>query len=282
VGDGGVFWVCRTCGVEHAERVEVCAICADERQWVPASGQAWATLDELAAEGVHVTTHELEPGLLALEAPGVGIEQQAKLLTTEQGALLWDPLGFVDDAGLAAVVDAAGSSRTLVVAASHPHMFGVQVEWSRRASAALGRDVPVLVSAPDAGWVARSDDAIRPWTGELEVLPGVVLSQPGGHFPGSAVAHWAGGADGRGVLLSGDTIFANPDRTSVSFMRSYPNRIPLSGQVALRVAQHVARRPFDRLYNNFAGVIPSDARAVVGRSAERHAAWTRGDHDDLT
>ena len=65
-------------------------------------------------------------------------------------------------------------------------------------------------------------------------------------------------------------------------MRSYPNRIPLSGAVALRIAEHVARRPFDRLYNNFAGVIPADARAVVGRSARRHAAWTRGDHDDLT
>ena len=86
----------------------------------------------------------------------------------------------------------------------------------------------------------------------------------------------------RGVLLSGDTIFANPDRTSVSFMRSYPNRIPLSGRVAERIAEHVSRRPFDRLYNNFAGVVPQDARAVVVRSAQRHAAWTRGDHDDLT
>jgi hypothetical protein len=26
------FWICATCAVEHAERVEVCAICADERQ----------------------------------------------------------------------------------------------------------------------------------------------------------------------------------------------------------------------------------------------------------
>ena len=145
MGNDGELWVCRTCGVEHASRVAVCAICDDERQWVPASGQAWARLDELAAEGVHVRAHELEPGLAALEAPGIGIEQQSKLLTTEHGALLWDPLGFVDDAGLEAVTAAAGPSRTLVVAASHPHMFGVQVEWSRRAAAALGRDVPVLV-----------------------------------------------------------------------------------------------------------------------------------------
>ncbi|WP_407320163.1 MBL fold metallo-hydrolase [Isoptericola halotolerans] len=275
------FWICRTCAVEHSTQPEVCAICADERQWVPASGQAWRTLDELAAEGQHVEVHELEPDLFALQTtPGVGIGQQSKLLRTPAGSLLWDPLGFVDDDGAAAVRDLAGPAGVVAVVASHPHMFGVQVEWSRRLGD--GGPVPVLVAEADAGWVARPDAAIETWSGAREVLPGVTLSQPGGHFPGSAVVHWADGADGRGVLLSGDTIFANPDRTSVSFMRSYPNRIPLSGAVALRVAGHVARRPFERMYNNFDGVIPADARAVVLRSARRHAAWVRGDFDHLT
>ena len=108
---------------------------------------------------------------------------------------------------------------------------------------------------------------VETWKEDREILPGVTLTQPGGHFPGSAVVHWAAGAEGRGVLLSGDTIFANPDRTSVSFMRSYPNRIPLSGAVTVRVAEHVARFGFDRLYNNLGGVIEADAREVVLRSA---------------
>ncbi|QHT57234.1 MBL fold metallo-hydrolase [Cellulomonas sp. H30R-01] len=268
------WWICRTCAVESAARSDVCPICADERQWVPQTGQEWTTLDALQAEGHRVAVRELEPDLFGLTAsPGVGISQESKLLRTPAGMLLWDPLGFVDDAAVAAV-RALGD--VVAVAASHPHMFGVQVEWSR----ALG-GIPVLVSAADAGWVQRPDPVVQTWEGERAVLPGVVLSQPGGHFPGSAVVHWSAGAEGRGVLLSGDTIFANPDRTA-SFMRSYPNRIPLSGAVALRVAEHVARRPFDRLYNNFDGVIPADATAVVRRSAERHAAWTRGDFDDLT
>jgi len=272
------FWVCRTCAVEHATRPEVCAICADERQWVPASGQVWASLDELAAEGRKVEATELEPNLYGFEAvPHVGIGQQSKLVRTPQGALLWDPLGYVDDDAVERVRELAGPAGVVAIAASHPHMFGVQVEWSHR----LG-GVPVLVSEADAGWLGRRDDVVELWTGEREVLPGVVLSQPGGHFPGSAVAHWAAGADGLGVLLSGDTIFANPDRVSVSFMRSYPNRIPLSGAVVQRVAEHVARRPFDRLYNNFLSIVPTDATAVVRRSAERHAAWVRGDFDHLT
>lgn len=218
---------------------------------------------------------ELEPDLFGLTSePSVGIGQQAKVVRTPAGTLLWDPPGYVDDA---AVEQVRALGPVVAIAASHPHMFGVQVEWSR----ALG-DVPVLVAEADAHWVARPDPVVETWTGEREVLPGVVLSQPGGHFPGSAVVHWAAGADGRGVLLSGDTIFANPDRTSVSFMRSYPNRIPLSAAVVLRVAERVARRPFERLYNNFEGVIPADARAVVLRSAQRHAAWVRGDFDHLT
>ena len=268
------WWICRTCAVESAQRAEVCPICADERQWVPAGGQEWTTLDRLQAEGHRVTVRELEPDLFGLSvSPGVGIAQESKLLRTPAGMLLWDPVGYVDETAVAAV-RALGD--VVAVAASHPHMFGVQVEWSRT----LG-GVPVLVSAPDVWWVQRPDPVVETWTGELEVLPGVVLSQPGGHFPGSAVAHWAAGADGRGVLLSGDTVFANPDGTA-SFMRSYPNRIPLSGAVALRVAGHVARRPFERLYNNFDGVIPADATEVVRWSAHRHAAWCRGDHDDLT
>ena len=269
------WWICRTCAVEHAERPAVCAICADERQWVPATGQAWTTLAELAAAGERLVLEELEPDLFGLTSePSVGIGQQAKVVRTPAGTLLWDPPGYVDDA---AVEQVRALGPVVAIAASHPHMFGVQVEWSR----ALG-DVPVLVAEAHAHWAARPDPVVETWTGGREVLPGVVLSQPGGHFPGSAVVHWAAGADGRGVLLSGDTIFANPDRTSVSFMRSYPNRIPLSAAVVLRVAERVARRPFERLYNNFEGVIPADARAVVLRSAQRHAAWVRGDFDHLT
>ena len=268
------FWICRTCAVEHTEQVPVCRICADERQWVPATGQAWTTLDELAAEGKKVLVLDLEPDLMGLECPRIGISQRAKIVRTAAGLLLWDPTGYVDAAAVAAV---RAFGEVVAIAASHPHMFGVQVEWSR----ALG-GVPVLVSEADRQWVAREDPAIRTWSGDHEVLPGVVMSQPGGHFPGSAVVHWAAGAEGRGVLLSGDTIFANPDRRSVAFMRSFPNHLPLSAAVVDRVARHVERFAFDRLYGNFANVVDGDARAIVRSSADRHMAWVRGDFDHLT
>ncbi|WP_028049249.1 MBL fold metallo-hydrolase [Cellulomonas sp. URHD0024] len=269
------FLICRTCGVEHAARPDVCAICADERQWVPETGQAWTTLEELAAEGYTASMTPLEADLYGITStPGAGIGQQSKLVCTADGNVLWDPIGYVDDP----VVDEVRRLGPVVaIVASHPHMYGVQVEWSRR----LG-NVPVLVAESDVHWLARPDPVVRTWTGERELLPGLTLSQPGGHFPGSAVLHWAEGAQSKGVLLSGDTVFANPDRLSVAFMRSYPNHLPLSAAVVERVTAHLERFAFDRLYGNFAHVIASDARAVLRASADRHIAWVRGDHDDLT
>jgi hypothetical protein len=269
------FWICETCAVESAERTAVCAICADERQWVPATGQRWITLQDLRELGYRGRLAELERDLYAITStPSAGIGQQSKLLVTPEGSLLWDPIGFLDDDVVARIL-ALGPVRA--IAASHPHMFGIQVEWSR----ALG-DAPVLVAEADARWVNRPDPVIQTWSGELEILPGVTLSQPGGHFPGSAIAHWAAGAGGKGVLLSGDTVFANPDRRSVAFMRSYPNHLPLSGAVARRVADHLDHLEFDRLYGNFANVVATDAREVVRRSADRHIGWVNGDFDHLT
>jgi hypothetical protein len=96
------------------------------------------------------------------------------------------------------------------------------------------------------------------------------------------VAHWADGAGGKGVLLTGDSVFPNPDRRTVAFMRSYPNRLPLSGAVALRIAAQLEELEFDRIYGNFNNVIATGAKTILHDSAQRHAAWTRGDFDALT
>lgn len=269
------MWICQTCGVEHEEAVGVCAICADERQYVPARGQQWTTLAELAASAHQARVQELEPDLYGITvAPKVGIGQRAHLVRTPAGNLLWDPTGYVD---AAAVQRVRALGEVAAIVASHPHMFGVQVAWSR----ALG-GVPVWVAEPDRRWVARPDPVIRTWSGTLGILPGITLVQLGGHFPGSAVAHWSAGAGGKGVLFAGDTMQANPDRATVTFMRSFPNRIPLSPAVAERITRGAEAFAFDRLYDNLGRSIDTDARAAVRRSADRYIGWVRGDFDHLT
>ncbi len=269
-------WICRTCAVEHPDTSAPpgsCAVCSDERQYVRPAGQRWTTMDELATEGHHGTVGEVEPGLLRVTvAPKVGIGQRALLVQTPGGNLLWDPTGYVDDELAAAVAEAGGVT---AIAASHPHMFGAQVAWADRF------DAPVWVQAADRSWVQREDPRIQTWDESTEVAPGVTLHRIGGHFPGSAVAHLRG-ADGRGVLLTGDTVAGTPDEHWVSFMRSFPNQVPLSASVVRRVADRVLALDFDRLYDNFGGQVLTDAHAWVERSAERYIRWVRGDLDHLT
>ncbi|MET3902965.1 hydrolase [Paenarthrobacter sp. 4246] len=268
--------ICAACAVERDEPVpEVCPICADERQYVPEEGQHWVTLDQLRTAGQRITLSESEPGLVGMGTdPKVGIGQTAQLVVTSQGSLLWDPVGYIDEDAVRAVLE---HGPVLAIAASHPHMFGVQVEWSRRLGGA-----PIWVAEADRQWLGRDDPNIAYWSGSTSIAPGLALHQTGGHFPGSAVAHWAAGAAGMGVLLTGDSVFPNPDRRSISFMRSYPNRLPLSGAVVLRIAAQLDTLGFDRIYGNFNNVIASGAKAILHDSAERHAAWVRGDFDHLT
>lgn len=265
---------CATCGVEYdaADHPDVCPICADERQYLPADGiQHWTDPSRYSGP---LDLVELEEGLFALRGvEGVGIGQEPNVLVTGHGNVMVEVPAAITDAAIGAV-RALGPMRAIIP--SHPHMFGLQSAWS----AALG-GAPVWTARADAAWLGRMPAHLHLWEGEEQVLPGVTAAQLGGHFPGSAVVHWDG-VDGRGVLLSGDTIAPNPDGRTLAFMRSYPNRIPLSGAVALRVAEGAARFDFERLYGNFAGAVLEGAREAVLASARRHAQWASGEHDELT
>ena len=215
----------------------------------------------------------LEPGLWGISLTGApGIGQQAKIIQTDKGNVMVEVPAAINKDAVDAVLKLGN---VVAIVPSHPHMFGCQSLWS----AALG--APVYVAKADAEWLGVRPEGAVYWEGTLKVASGVVASSPGGHFPGSAVVHW-GARDGKGVLLAGDTVMANPDHRSVSFMRSYPNRIPLSARVVGRVVDHVGRYDFARLYNNFFDYVPSNAKEVVLCSARRHIDWVNGVYDDLT
>ena len=266
-------YICRTCGVQHASSAQPpphCPICEDERQYVPPQGQRWATLQELQAEGRRAEIRELEPGLTGIGAdPSIGIGQRALLVQTAAGNILWDCLGFIDDAGVAAVRDRGGLSG---IAMSHPHFYGVCVEWSQAFS-----NAPIFIPEADRRWVMRPDPAVRMWRGTFAPVAGLTLIQCGGHFEGSAVLHWSAGAEGRGALLTGDTLTVVADRRFVSFMRSYPNQIPLSASTIKGIVATVRPYRFDRVYGGWWDrVIDRDGAAAVERSADRYIRWIEG------
>jgi hypothetical protein len=241
-----------------------CTICEEPRQYVKKTGQQWTTLDKLRLSNRNAIKFK-EPGLI-----GVGIEphfaigQRALFLRTPEVNVLWDCVPLLDQAVVEAIKALGGIS---AIAISHPHYYSTVVEWSR----AFG-GVPIYLHAADRQWVMRPDKAIVFWDGETRILAkGLIQVRCGGHFEGGTVLHWAGGAEGRGVLLSGDIIQVVPDRKHVSFMYSYPNYIPLPASTVKRIVQAMEPFEYDRVYGAFWDmVIERDGKAAVKRSAYRY------------
>jgi len=101
----------------------------------------------------------------------------------------------------------------------------------------------------------------------------VTLIRGGGHFTGSSMLHWAGGASGRGIVCCSDTAYVAADRAHVTFMRSYPNFLPLPAERVKAIANALAPFEFDKLFGNFfESVIESGAKQAFGRSVERYLA----------
>jgi glyoxylase-like metal-dependent hydrolase (beta-lactamase superfamily II) len=263
-------YICVTCAVQHSPSEGPparCPICEDERQYVRQGGQAWTTLAGLRARGHRIELRDLEPGLTGVGVdPALGIGQRALLVQTPGGNFLWDCIGYIDEKAVAAIRARGGISG---IAMSHPHFYGAMVEWSRAFSGA-----PIHIPAADRSWVQNDDPAIVTWESSREVLPGLTLILCGGHFEGSAVLHWKEGAEGRGALLVGDTITVVPDVRFVSFMRSYPNLIPLPADEIRRIVERVRPYPFDRIYGGWWDrVTPAGGIKAVERSASRYLRW---------
>jgi hypothetical protein len=106
---------------------------------------------------------------------------------------------------------------------------------------------------------------------------GITLIRCGGHFEGGTVLHWAGGAGGRGVVCSGDVLTVTTDRKWLSFMRSYPNLIPLSAKSVEHIGAALAPFSFDAIYGHyFDRVIAKDAKSVLEKSVARYVAAVNG------
>jgi hypothetical protein len=267
------LWICVSCGVQHApspKPPDACAICLDERQYVPLDGQRWTTLDEMRRSGYRNVLEELEPGLVAIRTEqAFAIGQQAYLVQTPAGNVLWDCISFLDHDTIAEVNQLGGIS---AIAISHPHFYDSCVEWAH------AFDAPIHLPKADRRWVMRPDSAIRHFEeDEIEPVEGTRLIRVGGHFRGSTVLLWGAGADGGGALLTGDSIATVGDPSSITIMYSYPNRIPLSAAEVRDVADRALRHHFERLYAGWEGdVIMSDAPDAIRRSVERYAGMVEG------
>lgn len=266
-------YICTTCGTQHAATdhpPEHCLVCEDERQYIGWRGQQWTTLERLRDEYHNVIKLE-EPNLTGVGThPTFAIGQRALLVQTAGGNVLWDCISLLDEPTVA-VVKALGG--VAAIAISHPHYYSSMVEWSH------AFDAPVYLHKDDQQWVMRLDPSLEFWTGETKALwDGLTLIRGGGHFAGGTVLYWPAGAEGKGVLLTGDILQVVSDRRYVSFMYSYPNLIPLPASKVRQIVAAVEPFPFDRIYGAWwERIVATDAKAAVHRSAERYIAALEGE-----
>ena len=265
-------WICVTCGVQYPDTGQPpdgCAICLDERQYVGWDGQRWTTMPEIAG-GHTVVLREEEPGLVGIGVePAFAIGQRALLVRTPGGNVLWDCVSLLDDGARSRIAELGGID---AVCMSHPHFYAAHVEFADAFGARI------FIPRADQQWIQRPSPRIELFDDEAEPVPGLTLARIGGHFDGAAVLHWPAGSQGRGALLTGDTITVVPDRDWVSFMWSYPNHIPLDEATVLDIARRAGRFAFDRVYGGWWGrVVVRDGAAAVRRSADRYVARLHGE-----
>ncbi|MBY2910327.1 hypothetical protein [Rhizobium leguminosarum] len=266
------FHICTACGTQFDERLKpppACPICEDDRQFVPASGQAWT---DIAALGrTHdVTWRQEAGGIHSLQvSPDFAIGQRAFLIESPDGNILWDCLSLIDEASINRIGALGGLS---AIAISHPHFYTSMMEWS----SALG-DVPIYIHSDDGEWVQRSGGALNQWKGESVQLGRSTLIRCGGHFPGSSVMYCPWLADGQGALFAGDTMQVTLDRKYVSFMRSYPNLIPLGPEAVRRIGEAVRPYRFEAVYGGFSGrTIEREGSRIVDQSMTRYLSAIEG------
>ncbi len=258
-------FICQTCGVQFSATSTppaTCPICEDERQFVPQSGQAWTTQDKLSSQYTN-DIKQIATNLYAIKTtPRFAIGQQAYLIQTPEGNILWDCISLLDQQTIG-TIKKLGGIRTIAI--SHPHFYSTMIDWAETFNADL------FIHQADKAYVMQPSSQIQFWDGgRLELHSEVSLINTRGHFDGATVLHWPQGADGNGALLTGDIIDVAADNRWLSFMYSFPNKIPLSKAKIEAIVQSIDTVSFDKLYGAFGGIVQEDAKAAVIRSAERY------------
>ena len=265
-------FICTTCGCQYAPSETPplgCLICQDSRQYVNPAGQAWTTMPAMQRTYFNAF-RQLEPGLMGIGTfPAFAIGQRALLLRTPAGNILWDCISLLDESTVTLVRALGG---LVGIACSHPHFLATVVDWSHAFDS-----VPVYLHARDRAFVTRPDPVLTFWDGDRRELgEGVTLIRCGGHFPGSAVLHWAQGADGRGALLTGDTLQVRPDK-GLTFMHSYPNLIPLDAATVRQIADTLNPWPYETLYGGWwERVVSSGAKQAMAASVDQYIRAVTG------
>ena len=178
---------------------------------MPPRGQTWTTLEALAQSHMNAF-REHEPGVIGIGASRISPSASARILVrTPGGNVLWDCIAHARRRDRHADQGPRRPQGDRDLASAFLHDDG-------------GVEPRLRLPDPSARRRQRLGHAAGPgdqfWDGEtLQLWDGVTLVRCGGHFPGGTVLHWQGGADGKGIVCSGD-ILTVADRPQMAVLHA--------------------------------------------------------------
>ena len=166
-------------------------------------------------------------------------------------------------------------------AGRHRHDLHARTRTSTRPTSTIADafDARILIPHADRQWIQRPSSRIELFDDEVELAPGRDAGphrRPLRRRRGRCTGRPA--SDGRGALLTGDTITVVMDRGWVSFMWSYPNLIPLDAATIRDIAGRVAPLPVRPHLRRLVGAGRARRRArrdpPLGRALRRQGHQT--------
>jgi glyoxylase-like metal-dependent hydrolase (beta-lactamase superfamily II) len=256
--------ICTTCGTHYPilTAPEVCAICEDDRQYVPEGGQTWTTHDQLLKTN-SVRILPLAARVYELEIkPVFAIGQRAFLILSDHGNVLWDCIPLLNEPAKAFINSHGGLK---AIAFSHPHYYSNMNAWAETFNC------PIYIHASDEQWVIDKGKHVNLWNGPEKVLwDGIRIIRIGGHFPGSSILH-VPFLSREGSIFCGDTVAIAPSKKHIAVMYSYPNRIPLPLQEVKRIKARFESIPFDTMYGFYGDQnLSENVKEILRISMERY------------
>jgi glyoxylase-like metal-dependent hydrolase (beta-lactamase superfamily II) len=237
--------ICSTCGTQYKEttpRIDGCPICNDDRQYVPALGQAWTSLPLLKKSYSNNITKIYDNLFEIRTTPKFAIGQRAFLIITPGGNILWDCIALLDQPTID-FIKSKGGLKAIVF--SHPHYFTTMNVWADEFNC------PVVIHKYDQEWIFQSGNKISLWTGvEKQLWDGISIINIGGHFPGSSILR-VPFLSPEGTIFCGDTFQIGTSKKHISVMYSYPNYIPVSLAEIKRIRKQVDQIRFDTVFGAF-------------------------------
>ena len=236
---------CSTCGTQFVDNKHTsgnCPVCSNDRQYLPAKGQAWTKIEDLQNNFSNLITR-INDNLYEIKTiPKFAIGQRAFLILTPNGNILWDCISLLNETTIEFIKSKGGLK---AIAISHPHYYSSINDWAEAFKC------PVYVHQNDEEFIYTNGSRISLWKGaEKELWDAIKIKNIGGHFPGSSILIVPFLSSG-GTIFCGDTFYISPSKSHVSVMYSYPNFIPVSLSEINRINESMLNIQFDTLIGAF-------------------------------